>query len=1215
MMATTAMGMTSSEAETVATTSAIHADDSEVRGLQGLGLEIGYDSGDQALREFYVPALSRAVAYDRSVGFFRASAISAAARGVSRFVARGGRMRLLIGAQLNETDLPALVGATEIPESLAARLAYELVAPDEIAARRFEVLAWLVREGRLEVKVAVPIDPTGAPMPPDMARPYFHEKIGILRDAAGDGVAFQGSVNESDTAWTHNFESFSVYKSWDGSAPYFDEWQAKFEQRWAGDVPAFRVFDLPDPAVRALLTLAPDRPPPARDPEEGPESVPHDLLATFLAVAPRLAGGGNVAEATSGVRLFPHQSKVVARLAGEYPRSWLVADEVGLGKTISAGLALRQLLLTGQANRVLILAPAGVCRQWQDELFEKFGLWVPRLDRGRIHGAHPDDVRPVADGENPYASERILLVSSHLARRQEHQGLILAAPPLDLLIVDEAQHARRQGADIDRYRPSRLLALLDAVDTSGHARATWLLTATPMQIDPVELVDLLRQVGLSGRLADPIQFERYYAELAKPRGSRVDWRFLARTVAGADVGMDEADLAVLARIEAELGPVGAERIRRFGQFGEPVGETVETFSQDGLRELRTWLQQRGPIGRLVTRHTRQILRRYRASGLLDERIADRDVKAIPIVFSRAEQRLYDGLDAILDRLMQAYGSRRHAGFVLTVYRRRLTSSWAAIAATLRRRLEGEYLRLEEDTLDEVDVAGIEGEESDEGTFVDDKQAVPLSEQDLAELTAYLRQLEVVGDSKFEQLRTDLDKARGSGQAVIVFTGFTDTLDHLRDRLHPAYRSHLATYTGDGGRMWTDEGGWQNVAKADLIEALRSGRVSVILATDAASEGLNLQVASYLINFDLPWNPMRVEQRIGRIDRIGQARPIVTVRNYVIPDTVEEAVYGALARRIDIFSGLLGRLQPILGATEAAFEGIFRAPRSERKHARDHAISELMAKVDSLERSGIDLDPEDDPMPDAPSSAPAVDLGQLRVAVVEDIGEALDQPGRPASFRPDRVSRDPERWCAFATYGHPRLPAVLERHAGYLGPGVRGAVAFGEVDGVWAAYRADRTPPAQVCTLTDLADPGEPASAGDATERASRAARRLAEARAERARAALRQSRERWLAALRAQFTALVREAVSATSVLHARAGDGVVEPRLVWLDLRSDRNTAWRNADSLRQHLGLDLATLLPGRPATEDARSDSELEAVRGDTGRRLNELVKQWTEGVRSS
>lgn len=1175
--------------------------------LRGLGLTIGYDTGDEALRQFYVPALSRSLSYDRSVGYFRASAISAAARGVSRFVAGGGVMRLLIGAELGDADRTALTGAAEIPDGLARRLASELVPADEISEARFAVLAWLARNDRLQVKVAIPVDDDGVPVPPDQARPYFHEKIGILRDAEGDGVAFQGSINESDSAWSHNFESFSVYKSWDGSASYFDEWASRFERRWSGDVPGFKIYDLPDQAVRALLSQAPDEPPPARDPEEGPEPPPSDLLATFLAVAPRLVGSDSIAEATVGVRPFPHQNKVVARLAGTYPRSWLVADEVGLGKTISAGLSMRQLLLSGEVERALILAPAGVCRQWQDELFEKFGLWVPRYDRGRIFGAHPEDNRDVAPGENPYATEPLLLVSSHLARRPAQQRLILASPRLDLLVVDEAHHARRQGSDPDRYRPSRLLSLLDQVRDTGHTRATWLLTATPMQIDPIELIDLLRHVGLTGLLSDPATFERYYAELAKPVDTEVDWCFLARTTAGSDVPLDDADRVLLSRIEDNLGLVGATRIQEFAVSESPAA-TADLLGVSGRRDLVRWLHQRGPVGRLLTRHTRQTLRQYRAAGILREPIADRSVVAVPIPFTRPEEELYDGLDAVLDRLMQAHGNRQQAGFVLTIYRRRLTSSWAAILATLRRRLKDEALRLEEDEfLDEADA--VEGVEADDGALVDDRHALPLTSADLAELQGYLTRLEIVTDTKFEVLRGDLDQARGSDQAVIVFTAFTDTLDYLVERLRPAYRSHLATYTGDGGCIWSEESGWQKVAKGELVEALRSGRVSVILATDAASEGLNLQVASYLINYDLPWNPMRVEQRIGRIDRIGQAYPAVTIRNYVIPGTVEESVYDALARRIDLFSGLVGRLQPILGATEAAFGRIFRAPRSERIQVRQQAIGELMARVDELQSTGIDLDPNEDPMPNPIRTDPPVDLQGLRAALVEDLAVGLDEPGKPATFRPDHVSRDPERWCALATYGHPKLEPILRNLSGPLSTRSIGPIAFAEDNGVWAAYRGDRIPPKQVHTLADLSDLGEAAAVSEAGELALSLVRNASARRNERLRRAEQDTREQWLNSMRNRFTALVRGTISATSALHARNG-GLVEPRMVWMELRTDSTTAWRNADSLRQHLGLDFSALIPDQPTMVDPRSNEELEGVYKSSTQALNDLVREWID-----
>jgi len=706
------------------------------RGLAELDLKLGYDSADEALRDFYLPALARATTYDRSVGYFRASALSVAARGLSRFIAGGGRMRLLVGAELAEEDAEALRGATEVPPELAARLARSLATTDDLERRRLEVLAWLAREGRLEVRVAVAVDRDGEPLVGEAQVPYFHEKVGVLRDAFGNGVAFQGSVNESATAWTRNFESFSVYRSWDASADYFDLWVEKLARRWEGEVPDFRVFALPEAVERELVALAPPEPPPVRDPAEADAAADPGLVAKVLLAAPRTADSEALAQATTGVELFPHQAQVVERLAGQYPRSWLVADEVGLGKTISAGMALRRLWLSGQVRRALILAPANVARQWQDELFEKFGLWVPRLERGRLIGAHPDDVRQVDEGANPYEIEPLLIASSHLARRPEQRRLILAAAPFDLLVVDEAHHARRQGfSDPSRYRPSRLQTLLDDLLERDLLEAAWLLTATPMQVHPLELCDLLRYVGLDGALAAWPNFERYYAELAKDDDAQVSWWRLARALHGTHLPpLGGAERVFLGRVEAKLGPVARARIERFEEMAEDPQTLVQALEAAGRRELRAWLRLRGPVGQHVTRHSRSTLREYQRLGLLSEPVADRDVQALPIPFNSEESALYEKLDALIDRLTRAHGDRRGAGFVLTVYRRRLTSSWAAIRRTLQRRLDREReMDLGEVLTEEAEAQGVD---TGGGRMLDDTQAVPMTPEDLREVEEY-----------------------------------------------------------------------------------------------------------------------------------------------------------------------------------------------------------------------------------------------------------------------------------------------------------------------------------------------------------------------------------------------------------------------------------------------------------------------------------------------
>jgi superfamily II DNA or RNA helicase len=1176
-------------------------------GLADLELEVGYDSSDRALREFYVPCLSRAVRYDRSVGYFRASALSVAARGLSRFITHGGTVRLLVGAEVAEDDVEALTGALEIPAAIAARLADGLATADDIAARRLEVLAWLVREGRLEVRVAVAVDDHGRPVPTGAGVPYFHEKIGVLRDKRGDGVAFQGSVNESATAWTKNFESFSVYTSWGASAPYFDHWVQKFEARWHDKVPGFRIFPLPVAAEQRLLSYAPDYEPSVRDPEEPATPPDQGLLARVLRAAPRAVGAEDVAEATTGVQLFPHQRQVVERLAGQFPRSWLVADEVGLGKTISGGMALRRLLLSGQVRRALILAPANVCRQWQDELFEKFGLWVPRLDGGKLHGAHPDDVRLVAAGENPYESAPVLIASSHTARRAQHQALVEAAAPFDLLIVDEAHHARRQGfADLAEYRPSRLLRLLDGLADRDLLRTVWLLTATPMQVHPIELRDLLRHVGLDGPLAAWSSFSRYYAQLAQP-DEDTNWGWLAWALSASPAPeFDAADLAVLADIERRLGPVQTTRVRTFHEQVD-ADAVARELGAAGRRELRAWLRHRGPVMRSVTRHSRATLKEYQRRGLLTEPLADRDVQAVPIELTPSEQELYDRLDELIDRLMSTHADRRGAGFVLTVYRRRLTSSWAAIRKTLRRRLDRERALVYGDESDDVLDEDLDADEEQ----LDDFEAVPLSNEDLYEIDRYLREIDDVPDSKFDRLRHDLDDARGEGRSMIVFTQFADTLHDLRDRLHAAYQSQLATYTGEGGRMWRPEEGWIACSKQELVDAVRSGRITVLLATDAASEGINLQACSSLINYDLPWNPMRVEQRIGRIDRIGQTRPIVTVRNYVIPGTVEESVYAALADRIDDFSELLGNLQPILGQTERAFQRIFRAPRSERASRIREELRSIDEQIGELRESGIDLSDED-PLPLPRRGGALVDLESLTRAVGDDLGLQLGEPGHPVTAAPQRASRDPGTFAALLTYGHPELAQALTRlvEAAVAEPGEPVVIAEDEA-GVCAIVRADRSPAVPLRGISDLYDVGDAYAAGEARTLADRLVAEETTRRRHAIAGWYGRSLDRWRKHVEARFIELVRREIGIDQLLAERDSPPRPDAVLVWHALAQDHTTGWAYAETFRSLLAVDIADLLPEQPVDVDTNASSrELSRRRIELARELLELMTQWRE-----
>jgi len=196
------------------------------------------------------------------------------------------------------------------------------------------------------------------------------------------------------------------------------------------------------------------------------------------------------------------------------------------------------------------------------------------------------------------------------------------------------------------------------------------------------------------------------------------------------------------------------------------------------------------------------------------------------------------------------------------------------------------------------------------------------------LQDYIAALDQVAvDSKFDAFQHRLAAVVAEGHRVIIFTQYLDTLDFIRSQLVARYGDRIACYSGRGGEIWAPVvNAWRVVDKAEI--KARSQRkhphaMQILLGTDAASEGLNLQQFSALINYDLPWNPMRVEQRIGRIDRIGQEPLTVKILNLYMQGTIEEDAYYTLRHRIGAFEEVIGPLQPILAEMPRIFRRLAR----------------------------------------------------------------------------------------------------------------------------------------------------------------------------------------------------------------------------------------------------------------------------------------------------
>ncbi|MFQ6043839.1 MAG: DEAD/DEAH box helicase family protein, partial [Candidatus Poribacteria bacterium] len=432
----------------------------ESNHLRNYNFKISYGPSDDRLHDFYIPALSRSVRYDRSAGFFSSTALAVAAAGVARLIQNGGTMRLLVGAQLSEEDVEAIRKGDELRERLSAQLLDAILDPEDVLLRRrLEVLAWMVAEGTLEIKVALPKGDDGAPLPASVAADYYHPKEGVFTDANGDQIAFSGSVNESATGWIHNYEQFMVYRSWDASFPFLSEVVNRFERLWSGEEPSWVAVSIPEAVKARLLKFHPKQAPtvdPLERTDEEEVLQRERILFQFVRDAPFLPNANGLGMATSTVTPWPHQQKVADDIVERFPERFLLCDEVGLGKTIEAGLVIRQLIISGKVNRCLILTPKSILKQWQEELYEKFVINVPRYDSGRfidVFERELEQSRKVGNAHptNPFNSFPFILASSQLVKRKERQPQLLQAEPWDLIVVDEAHHARRKDFLDERY--------------------------------------------------------------------------------------------------------------------------------------------------------------------------------------------------------------------------------------------------------------------------------------------------------------------------------------------------------------------------------------------------------------------------------------------------------------------------------------------------------------------------------------------------------------------------------------------------------------------------------------------------------------------------------------------------------------------------------------------------------------------------------------------
>ena len=940
------------------------------------------DDGD-LVTLFYIPALTDAKRYDRLTGYFNARALSLAARGIEGLVRNNGRMRLIVGCTLGPAEIEAIERGEQLRDLVEQRLtSLPLTPPDLACADALELLAWMVARGHLDVKVAVPCNTEKQAIPADG---IFHEKAGIIEDRAGNTIAWNGSLNETAAGWRDNWESINVYTSWGPEPQRVAHEEANFVRIWDDRADRVIVLGVPAAVRRELMRFVPKSdlparlkvpeqhapPPPLPKPEsearqsaKPPTMPPGDLRSriwAFIQQAPTLSHGGEwVGEMTAAVTPWPHQVRAFERLYRTWPPRLLIADEVGLGKTIQAGLLLRQAWLAGRVKRVLILAPKAVLKQWQIELREKFNLnwpiydgqklvWYPspawREHNERVVGSHQWHCQPA------------VITSSQLLRRHGRATALLGeADPWDLVVLDEAHHARRRAAGSPQEgRPNALLRLMQGL--KDRTQGLVLLTATPMQVHPIEVWDLLNLLGLPPEWTAEA-FLSFFDTIGQPNLSSEVLDRMARLFQAVERTYGEVEKEDAQRL-GNLSRFKASKILRVLRDSSSIPrrqlDPTERRAAVGIMRAST------PLRKLVSRHTRNLLRGYFKAGLLTTLIAERRVEDRFLKMTAQEQALYDAVEEyIASTYNQASATERTAvGFVMTIYRRRLASSFHALRRTLQNHLDAmatgnqtQWEGLDEDVPD--DETRDEILDADEVAKLE-RQALAAEEK--ADIQSLLGRVDrLPPDSKLASLKRVLRELHQDGyRQAMVFTQYTATMDFLREAFLQDTDVKLMCFSGRGGEVPSGDGSWHQISRDDAKQRFRNREADVLFCTDAAAEGLNFQFCGALINYDMPWNPMKVEQRIGRIDRLGQQHEKVRIVNLHYEGTVEADVYRALRKRINLFESVVGRLQPILAQVSQTIVQTVLSGTRQGGRGRATVVDAIEEQAREAGERGFDID--------------------------------------------------------------------------------------------------------------------------------------------------------------------------------------------------------------------------------------------------------------------
>lgn len=645
----------------------------------------------------------------------------------------------------------------------------------------------------------------------------------------------------------------------------------------------------------------------------------------------RLAG----ALVDAKVDLNPHQvDAALFAFRSPLSRGSLLADEVGLGKTIEAGLVLSQ-RWAERRRRILVITPANLRKQWFQELAEKFFLPSRILEAKSYNAALKAGVR------QPFHCDEIVICSYQFAKSKETD---VASASWDLVVIDEAHRLRNV------YKPTNVTA--NALKRALAGRHKLLLTATPLQNSLLELYGLVSFID-----------EHVFGDVQSFREQFVNQlRFDPLDVpdqSSVDTKQGQAEWATaLERLKAVVARQKADR---------HAERRLQKLQSTVFQQLKARLS---PICHRTLRRQVTAYVNYTRRLPILEKFAPEE----------SEDRLYDMVSEYLQRdNLQALPSGQRSLMTL-VLRKLLASSTFAIAGalgTIAERLKEKLARqpppeslesaLEEDyeALDETSDEWPENEDSEPPLSPDDRAALEREIADLEQFAHLARSIQHNAKGKALLRALDIAFARtrelGAAEKAIIFTESRRTQNYLlRILAESPYAEEIVLFNGSNTddqskkiyQEWVHRHAGTDRVTGSRTADMRSALVDwfrergrIMIATEAGAEGINLQFCSLVVNYDLPWNPQRIEQRIGRCHRYGQKHDVVVVNFLNTKNAADQRVFELLSEKFQLFEGVFGASDEVLGAIES---GVDFERRIADIYQRSRKLEEIKDAFDQLQ---------------------------------------------------------------------------------------------------------------------------------------------------------------------------------------------------------------------------------------------------------------------------